>query len=887
MKSTLKNILRTALVAAIFVIGEGVMWGDSTYYARGIVTVNTNETGAGTVYVEKEESDSPQNTQVTFDGKQDSSNSPATVNISSISYLTVDDKTGDDFHFVSWKDDSSEIGTNPKNQKYEHTFTISSSSTDDKNPATQTSNVVAVFERNKITGTFDKNKGSGSSSRSVKGDVTRTQYFYSGQEGKIDNDLSLQLTVTYEKEGGKFFDNNGQEVSDSYFVIDRFSRWKVTAKDEKEKYSAGQYSFTGNNEEDGTELNFKAIWVSVENAVTPPTKNQAKDKNLQIKKGDVEFLGWWGDKNKNGESVQMYNADGGRVEFDILSERDELKLTAHWGDPFYASMSLEKTEKGASGDPSADYGILSSDSKNSDLTFNLTAAAPADGYHFTGWTNSSGEGKEIDFASSSELTTKATVKSSQTAGESNANQYKARANYEINTYFAKLVAEDCVHGSVTVVEESTKSSPVSGGFVEFELSIQPEDGFHLEDLTFTPATGEKIIRDGTTYARVKLPEGENYGVGNALSYSIKATFAEDKYNARLTVATSKAGTGSDTTGVAKVKNDTDKYVTDPVVKSATTSGEKVAFDILAIPKTGYQLLGWATSDNSTEYVTIKDNQYTVNVHTTEGQTLEYTLFAVFGHGKYTVKFDGNGAASGSMEDEEFTHGTAQKLTKLGYTNDFTLTFNTQGGEPIEPVTKSRFTGWSFGENTYADEEELDLTVEHGSELEFKATWAEQLEFILPTPSKKAEDDTPYIFLGWYDSDGHKVGDAGAEVSINASQTLFARWRQYDIIVKANYGEDATKDRAVFIVSRSGSPAIKYRISVPIGGTSAVKVLNDVAPGEWTVTPADKWAWKYETPVAQTASLTEGTTEFKFTFTLKSTEKKHDETSKTKGYDTTN
>ena len=80
-------------------------------------------------------------------------------------------------------------------------------------------------------------------------------------------------------------------------------------------------------------------------------------------------------------------------------------------------------------------------------------------------------------------------------------------------------------------------------------------------------------------------------------------------------------------------------------------------------RTGYEFAGWATS--STGAVVYADGAtYSANANV--------TLYAKWTAHKYTVKFNGNGSTSGSMSNQTFTYGTAQKLTsnafkKTGFT----------------------------------------------------------------------------------------------------------------------------------------------------------------------------------------------------------------------------
>ncbi len=86
-------------------------------------------------------------------------------------------------------------------------------------------------------------------------------------------------------------------------------------------------------------------------------------------------------------------------------------------------------------------------------------------------------------------------------------------------------------------------------------------------------------------------------------------------------------------------------------------------------KTGCQLDGWSlTKGEAVEYA---DKAKVKNI--TADVNSPVTLYAVWGVAKYKVKFDGNGASSGTMEAQNFTYDIEQALTantfaRKGYTH---------------------------------------------------------------------------------------------------------------------------------------------------------------------------------------------------------------------------
>ncbi len=138
-------------------------------------------------------------------------------------------------------------------------------------------------------------------------------------------------------------------------------------------------------------------------------------------------------------------------------------------------------------------------------------------------------------------------------------------------------------------------------------------------------------------------------------------------------------------------------------------------------RTGYEFAGWATS--STGAVVYADGAtYKANA--------DVTLYAKWTAHKYTVKFNGNGSTSGSMKEQTFTYGTAQKLTsnafkKTGFTFD-KWTRNADG-------TGTSYTNGQSVKN---------LTSTNGAEIKLYAQW-------------KANNEAKYDSAGkyWYVENG--------------------------------------------------------------------------------------------------------------------------------------
>ena len=88
---------------------------------------------------------------------------------------------------------------------------------------------------------------------------------------------------------------------------------------------------------------------------------------------------------------------------------------------------------------------------------------------------------------------------------------------------------------------------------------------------------------------------------------------------------------------------------------------------ITLPKNEYSLLGhtfvgWATS--ATGNVVYFDEQVVQGITTVDRDVVH--LYAIWQANTYTVKFDGNGATSGNMEDEIRVYGDAKQLPTLAY-----------------------------------------------------------------------------------------------------------------------------------------------------------------------------------------------------------------------------
>lgn len=498
MKNIYRHISRALLVIGLFFLCEGVMWGSDSYYVK--LTVGASSTGHGTAYAGTSSTGDFTEASVTS-GDLGSSGSTTTL------YGKASPDEG--YHLVGWATSKSattpDAGTsNPQG------FTLTANT---KN-ATTDYNRYAIFALSeyyaKLTATSGGNgtitvntsspqKGaSGGSTVDFSITVTPNQYYhlekieFTTGSGTISSD---NTKVTVAVSSG---DNYGTDKAATYAIKATFARDTYTVVFDKNSSDAtgtmSNQSFTsGENhnlpalgyvydniityDAQGGTVNGQAIYYDKKTKFkqwdeysgstvvnTYPDKgqiNKASTATVTLKanwtgnpkftmpdasKGDRTLTGWhFSDGNKRGTVGTEWYPNG------------NFELFARYSDPFYASINLSKTS-GTSGTPSADATLKSSDYKNKDLVFNISAPEPSDGYYFSGWT-----GTNVSFGSSSSLSTTATVKSSSSAGSASASVYDIKANYAPVSY------------SITIKANSTGSSSDD----KIVFNVEGPNNYHL------------------------------------------------------------------------------------------------------------------------------------------------------------------------------------------------------------------------------------------------------------------------------------------------------------------------------------------------------------------------------------------------------------------------
>lgn len=171
------------------------------------------------------------------------------------------------------------------------------------------------------------------------------------------------------------------------------------------------------------------------------------------------------------------------------------------------------------------------------------------------------------------------------------------------------------------------------------------------------------------------------------------------------------------------------------------------------------------------------------------------------------------AASGTMNRQTFTYGTAEKLSPCSFSKVITVTLDPGEGiwkgekpEQVHTMLKSRFLGWSLkpkGVKQYSDAAKVkNLTDKHEETIHMYALWSQEH---MKLPGMNCDG---YEFLGWSpdklpvlpadtgkeDIEKLKLYEEGSNYSPEKNTVLYAVWKQMRYKVQFQTPQDGRENQ---------------------------------------------------------------------------------------------
>ena len=298
----------------------------------------------------------------------------------------------------------------------------------------------------------------------------------------------------------------------------------------------------------------------------------------------------------------------------------------------------------------------------------------------------------------------------------------------------------------------------------------------------------KVIKAGESYGKLpvvsrayRVTYNDNYTNGkvkiNTLSYTFNGWYTE-KQN----------GTKIEPTSVLTILKDHTLYAmwtTNSIPPEDRT-------------RTGYIFGGWYKESSCINQVLKVGQSYI--------PASDITLYAKWTPITYEIKYNGNGATSGSMANSLHTYDVAKALTKNAYAKNHTVTFNYNGatGGNTEKTRNKNFSfnSWNSiangGGNRYTDGQSVvNLASTQGAIVNLYAQWNIPTYGELPKPTRNytvtynhnytgSTDTTAistYVFEGWFKESGlTNVVNNATQVPAN-NHTLYAKWTGGSIVLE--------------------------------------------------------------------------------------------------------
>ena len=516
------------------------------------------------------------------------------------------------------------------------------------------------------------------------------------------------------------------------------------------------------------------------------------------------FAGWntkadgTGTNYTNGESVKnLASANGATV-----------TLYAKWTANTY-------TVKYNSNKPSNSLENVQGTTADSNHTYDETKALNKNGYTLTGWSfvewNTKADGTGTSYSNEANV-----VNLNSTNGATvilyakwTANKYTVTYNYNNatagNSVLNKQVTYNYEYGELpTPTRNYTVTFNSKGGSTcEAKTATWNFEGWYKETSFETPITAEKIVSIADNHTinakwtggTITLPSTTRTG------YIFRGWYSDEQYKNEVTNSTQIT---SNTTLYAKweaikytVKYNSNKPETASSVITGTTEDSVHTYDEeKPLTKNGYSLTGWTfTGWNTVANGTgtgYSDEASVVNQTATNGATI--TLYAQWKANRYTVTYDKNNATEFNGEISKTVTYDTEYGSLPSVKREYTVVFAPNGGtDCAQKVSRYTFEGWYLGENRITSTDYVRTPNDH----QLKAKWSGG-EIELPTTIKEGG-----IFVGWYNENGEKVGEAGDTYAPTSDETLFAHYigKEYTLTVNPNGGKWKDKTEPQEIVGR--------------------------------------------------------------------------------------
>ncbi len=299
----------------------------------------------------------------------------------------------------------------------------------------------------------------------------------------------------------------------------------------------------------------------------------------------------------------------------------------------------------------------------------------------------------------------------------------------------------------------------------------------------TTPTASKIVTYGSTYGTLPTPTRSGY--------TFNGWYTAASGGTKITSSSTISVTGNQTLYAQWTANEyTITFDANGGEGSYVLTGVRAGHlygDLLPlVSRVGYSFDGWYTSATGGTKVESTDLI----------SACDHTIYAHWSANTYTVTFNPHGGTTPTASKTVTygsTYGTLPTPTRTGYTFNGWYTTTISGGTKITSSTnvtltenQTLYAHWTANTYTVTFNPHGGTTPTASKTVAYGSTYG-----TLPTPTR-----TGYTFNGWYTttiSGGIKI-TSSTVVSLNANQTLYARWSEdntYIITYNANGGENAT------------------------------------------------------------------------------------------------